>query len=64
VWTAPYNARETFPEDHPQFAGFLPAWRDQIQNLLDPFDAILVVGAPVFTTMSKARARTGPSTRN
>ena len=49
VWTAPYNARETFPEDHPQFAGFLPAWRDQIQKLLDPFDAILVVGAPVFT---------------
>ncbi|MXO59033.1 benzoylformate decarboxylase [Altererythrobacter salegens] len=49
VWTAPYNARETFPEDHPQFAGFLPAWRDQIRVLLDPFDAILVVGAPVFT---------------
>ena len=49
VWTAPYNARETFPEDHPQFAGFLPAWRDQIQRLLDPFDAILVAGAPVFT---------------
>ncbi|WP_305097054.1 benzoylformate decarboxylase [Croceibacterium aestuarii] len=49
VWTAPYNARETFPEDHPQFAGFLPAWRDQIRDLLDPFDAIVVVGAPVFT---------------
>ncbi len=49
VWTAPYNARETFPEDHPQFAGFLPAWRDQIQKLLAPHDAILVVGAPVFT---------------
>jgi benzoylformate decarboxylase len=49
VWAAPYAARETFPEDHPQFAGFLPAWRDQIQRLLDPFDAILVGGAPVFT---------------
>lgn len=49
VWAAPYAARETFPEDHPQFAGFLPAWRDQIQRLLDPFDAILVAGAPVFT---------------
>ena len=49
VWTAPYNARETFPEDHPQFAGFLPAWRDQIRDLLAPHDAILVVGAPVFT---------------
>jgi benzoylformate decarboxylase len=49
VWAAPYAARETFPEDHPQFAGFLPAWRDQIQRLLAPFDAILVAGAPVFT---------------
>ena len=49
VWAAPYAARETFPENHSQFAGFLPAWRDQIQKLLAPFDAILVAGAPVFT---------------
>jgi benzoylformate decarboxylase len=49
VWAAPYAARETFPEDHPQFAGFIPAWRDKIQKLLAPFDAILVAGAPVFT---------------
>lgn len=49
VWTAPYAAREVFPEDHPQFAGFLPAWRDKIQTLLAPHDAILVAGAPVFT---------------
>ncbi|MFB0612798.1 benzoylformate decarboxylase [Aurantiacibacter poecillastricola] len=49
VFVAPYAARETFPEDHPQFAGFLNAWRDQIRDALDPFDAILVAGAPVFT---------------
>ncbi len=49
VWAAPYAARETFPEDHPQFAGFLPAWRDQIGKLLAPYDAIIVAGAPVFT---------------
>ena len=49
VWCAPYAARETFPETHPQFAGFIPAWRDQLRNLLAPFDAILVAGAPVFT---------------
>ncbi len=49
VWAAPYAARETFPENHPQFAGFLPAWRDQIRDLLAPHDAILVAGAPVFT---------------
>jgi benzoylformate decarboxylase len=49
VWAAPYAAREVFPENHPQFAGFLPAWRDQIRDLLAPHDAILVAGAPVFT---------------
>jgi benzoylformate decarboxylase len=49
VWSAPYAARETFPEDHPQFVGFLNAWRDQIRAALAPHDAILVVGAPVFT---------------
>jgi len=49
VYAAPYAARETFPEDHPQFAGFLNAWRDQIRDALDGHDAILVVGAPVFT---------------
>ncbi|MFC3096997.1 benzoylformate decarboxylase [Alteraurantiacibacter palmitatis] len=49
VWAAPYAARETFPEDHPQFAGFLAAWRDKINAALAPYDALLVVGAPVFT---------------
>ena len=49
VWAAPYAARETFPEDHPQFAGFLNAWRDQIRAALAPYDAILVAGAPVFS---------------
>jgi len=49
VLAAPYAARETFPEDHPQFAGFLPAWREELRALLDPYDAILVAGAPVFT---------------
>jgi len=49
VYSAPYAARETFPEDHPQFAGFLNAWRDQIRASLASHDAILVVGAPVFT---------------
>lgn len=49
VYAAPYAARETFPEDHPQFAGFLPAWRDKLRAMLHDHDAILVVGAPVFT---------------
>ncbi len=49
VWTAPFAARETFPEDHPRFAGFLPAFREEIVRLLSPYDVVLVVGAPVFT---------------
>lgn len=49
VWAAPYAAREAFPEDHPQFAGFLDAWRDKLRASLAPHDAILVAGAPVFT---------------
>jgi benzoylformate decarboxylase len=49
VWAAPYAARETFPETHRQFAGFLPAWRDQLREMLSLHDAILVAGAPVFT---------------
>ena len=49
VWIAPFAARECFPEDHPQFAGFLPAFREEIVRLLTPYDALLVAGAPVFT---------------
>ncbi|MXO65181.1 benzoylformate decarboxylase [Altericroceibacterium endophyticum] len=49
VWVAPFVAREVFPEDHPQFAGFLPAMREDIVKLLSDHDAILVAGAPVFT---------------
>ena len=49
VWIAPMAARECFPEDHPRFAGFLPAFRAEIVELLAPYDALLVAGAPVFT---------------
>lgn len=49
VWTAPMAARECFPEDHPRFAGFLPAFRENIVRLLTPYDVLLVAGAPVFT---------------
>jgi benzoylformate decarboxylase len=49
VWAAPFAAREVFPEDHPLFAGFLPAFREEIVRLLSPYDVLLVAGAPVFT---------------
>jgi benzoylformate decarboxylase len=49
VWASPMSARNSFPERHPLFAGFLPADRLQIVERLDGSDFILVLGAPVFT---------------
>src|SRR2546430_149958 len=49
VWVSPLSSRNSFPERHPLFAGFLPADREQIVARLDGCDLILVLGAPVFT---------------
>jgi len=49
VWVAPLSGRCSFPESHPLFAGFLPASREQIVDLLKSHDFILALGAPVFT---------------
>ncbi|WP_299184977.1 benzoylformate decarboxylase [uncultured Psychrobacter sp.] len=49
VWEAPNSSRASFPEDHPQFAGFLPALPEQLSAKLADYDVILVIGAPVFT---------------
>jgi benzoylformate decarboxylase len=49
VWVSPMSGRNSFPEDHPLFAGFLPASREGIVAALEGADLILVLGAPVFT---------------
>jgi benzoylformate decarboxylase len=49
VWVSPMSARNSFPERHPLFAGFLPADRAAIVARLQGSDLILVLGAPVFT---------------
>ena len=49
VWASPLSSRNSFPERHPLFAGFLPADREQIVARLEGCDLILVLGAPVFT---------------
>ena len=49
VWVSPMSARNSFPEDHPLFAGFLPADRAAIVARLRGADFILALGAPVFT---------------
>jgi benzoylformate decarboxylase len=48
VFQESFGARAGFPQDHPFFAGFLPADRTRLREQLAPYDAILVVGAPVF----------------
>jgi benzoylformate decarboxylase len=49
VWVSPMSARNSFPERHALFAGFLPADRAAIVARLQGADLILVLGAPVFT---------------
>ena len=48
VFQEAFGARAGFPQDHPLFAGFLPAGRSRLRDTLAPFDAVLAIGAPVF----------------
>src|SRR5215475_3182425 len=49
VWASPFSPRCSFPERHPQFAGFLHASPGQLSDALREHDLVVVVGAPVFT---------------
>ena len=49
VWISPFSARCSFPERHPQFAGFLHASPGQLSDALRNHDLVVVIGAPVFT---------------
>ncbi|MET0280451.1 MAG: benzoylformate decarboxylase [Steroidobacteraceae bacterium] len=49
VWVSPLIGRCAFPEDHPLFAGFLPAFREEIHRRLAGHDLLLAAGAPLFT---------------
>ncbi len=49
VWVSPFSARCSFPERHPQFAGFLHASPAQLSDALRGHDLVVVIGAPVFT---------------
>ena len=48
VWQESFSARAGFPQDHPLFAGHLPADRPRLRQTLAPHDAVLVVGGPAF----------------
>jgi benzoylformate decarboxylase len=49
AWSAPHAGRSAFPENHPLFAGFLPAAPEPLFKMLAGHDLILVLGAPAFT---------------
>jgi benzoylformate decarboxylase len=48
VWQECFGARAGFPQDHPLFAGHLPAGRERLRSTLAGHDLLVVVGAPVF----------------
>ncbi|HVV11542.1 benzoylformate decarboxylase [Amycolatopsis sp.] len=49
VWAAPFSARSSFPENHPQFGGFLKPSRKMTHGVLSAYDLVVVIGAPAFT---------------
>jgi benzoylformate decarboxylase len=44
VFQEPFGAQAGFPQDHPQFAGHLPARRSRLRETLAPHDMVLIVG--------------------
>jgi benzoylformate decarboxylase len=48
VYQESFGARAGFPQDHPQFAGHLPADRTRLRDVLAAYDVVLVVGGPAF----------------
>jgi len=49
VFSAALAGRYGFPQDHPLFAGFLPAKREGVVEALAGHDLIVVLGGPAFT---------------
>jgi benzoylformate decarboxylase len=48
VWQEAFGARAGFRQDHPQFAGHLPAGRSRLRGVLAPHDLVVVVGTGAF----------------
>ncbi len=44
VFQEPFGGAAGFPQDHPLFAGHLPARRARLRETLAPYDTVLVVG--------------------
>src|SRR5207248_5063859 len=61
VYQEAFSGQAGFPQDHPQWAGLLPFDRTRLRDTLDPYDLVLVFGAPVFR---QAPYHEGPFTRS
>jgi benzoylformate decarboxylase len=48
VWQESFSSRAGFPQDHPLFAGHLPADRIRLRETLAPHDVVVAIGSPVF----------------
>jgi benzoylformate decarboxylase len=48
VWQESFGGRAGFPQDHPHFAGHLPADRTGLRGALAAHDLVLVVGTAAF----------------
>jgi len=47
VYAGTYASRNVFPESHPLFRGFLPAFREKLVDVLAPHDLIVSFGGPL-----------------
>jgi benzoylformate decarboxylase len=64
VFQESFGARPGFPQDHRLYGGVLPADRPRLREMLSPYDAVLVIGAPAFRQSPYAPGRfTEPGTR-
>ena len=64
VFQESFGGRAGFPQDHRLYCGVLPAERARLRERLEPYDAILVVGAPAFRQAPYVPGRfTAPGTR-
>jgi benzoylformate decarboxylase len=52
VFQEPFGGAAGFPQDHPQFAGHLPARRARLRETLAPYDVVLVAGTAVLRQYS------------
>jgi benzoylformate decarboxylase len=48
VWQESFGGLAGFPQDHPLFAGMLPAGRARLRETLAGRDLVVAVGAPIF----------------